>query len=86
MSRVQYLDQDIPRQESSLQGLRGEAKSEAKGILWKPLMAFLKFIAFIWGAGITLEALALAVLTAGNIQRLRENSDEGMPAPAAEGR
>ncbi len=79
--RSEALDQIIPQDEAQRAQLRSEARSEGRNVFWQPLRAFLRFLVFVWIGGIVIEAIALAVLTATNIQKLRERADSGQEAP-----
>jgi hypothetical protein len=81
IARAEALEQAIPRDEARKAELGSEAKAEGKGVLWEPLRAFLRFLLVVWVAGVAIEAIALAVLTAANIQRLRERADGAPGGP-----
>lgn len=75
-ARIAELEEVIPQDSTRQRELRTDARREAKGVVSAPLRAFLRFLLVAWAAGVAIEALALAVLTAAHIQRLREKTDE----------
>jgi hypothetical protein len=75
MARVEYLERAIPQDRERQAALRADAREQGRGVTREPVRAFLRFLLVVWIGGMAIEALALAVLTAANIQRLRERAD-----------